>query len=180
MKQLITLFLIFICTHVFSQNDLNPNGLFYKISLATTLGINEEYTLFEEGESGTLIEPSAFFVNNTFGYIFDKHTSLGLNFEYNWHSETGLHFFPAYLSFRYNVIPGDDNLFFRTGYGRFLNLGKSFETGTIYKVGAGVEILDEDYKNAVLIGIDFSRKRFAYKQTEKLSSISLFFEFMLF
>ncbi len=180
MKQSITIFLFFICTQVFSQNDINPNGIFYKISLATTLGINEEYTLFDEGESGTLLEPSAFFINNTLGYIFDKRTSLGINLEYNWHSETGLHFFPAYLSFRYNVITDDDNVFIRTGYGRFLNLGKSFETGTMYKVGAGVEIFNENYTNSALIGIDFSRKRFAYRQTEKLSSISLFFEFMLF
>jgi len=47
-------------------------------------------------------------------------------------------------------------------------------------VGAGVEIFNEDYTNSFLIGLDFSRKRFGYKQLDKLSSVSVFFEFMFF
>jgi len=180
MKRIITFLFLSIPLLSFSQDDLQANGLFYKIAIATTLGINEEYEFFDEGESGTLLEPSAFFINNTIGYKFDERSVIGLNFEYNWHSATGIHFFPAYLSLRYNIITNDDNVFIRSGYGRLLNMGKAFQTGTMYKVGAGIELFDEDYKNAILIGLDFSRKRFGYKQSEKLSSISLFFEFMVF
>ncbi len=180
MKYHITLIFLAIPLLTFSQDDIKTNGIFYKISISATLGVNEEYELFDEGESGTLIEPSAYFINNTLGYKFDDRTSLGLNLEYNWHSETGFHFFPVYLSMRYNIITNDDNVFIRTGYGRLINLGNTFEKGTMYKVGAGIELFDEDYKNAFLFGLDFSRKRFGYKQSEKLSSISLFFEFMVF
>jgi len=180
MKQIITFLCLTLALVSFSQDQITTHGLFYKISLATTLGINEDYQLFDEGESGTFLEPSAYFINNTMGYKFDERSSLSLNFEYNWHSETGFHFFPAYMSLRYNIIADDDNVFIRTGYGRLLNFGKVFETGTMYKVGAGIELFDEDYKNSLLFGLDFSRKRFGYKQAEKLSSISIFFEFMVF
>jgi len=180
MKLLITFFFLSLPLLSFAQDDIKNNGVFYKISLATTLGINEDYQLFDEGERGTFLEPSAFFINNTVGYQFDERTSLGLNFEYNWHSETGFHFFPAYLSMRYNIITDDDNVFIRTGYGRLINLGNAFEKGTMYKVGAGLELFNEDYKNSILFGLDFSRKRFGHKQTEILTSISIFFEFMVF
>lgn len=177
MKQLITF--IFLAIPLFSFSQDLKNGIFYKISIATTLGINEDYELFDEGESGALLEPSAFFINNTVGYQFDERTSIGMNFEYNWYSKTGFHFFPAYLSMRYNIIVDDDNVFIRTGYGRLINLGNVFEKGTMYKVGAGIEIFNES-NSTLLIGLDFSRKRFGFKQTEKLTSVSIFFEFMVF
>ena len=180
MKQLSTVIFLFISFVMFSQDDIKTHGFYYKISLATTLTINEEYTITQDDDTGSLILPSAFFINNTFGYRFDERSVIGLNLEYNWHSESGLHFFPAHLSFRYNIIADDDNVFIRSGYGRLLNLGKSFESGTMYKVGAGVEIFNEDYTNSFLIGLDFSRKRFGYKQLDKLSSVSVFFEFMFF
>ena len=85
-----------------------------------------------------------------------------------------------YLNFQYNVFDFDDKVFIRGGYGRLIDLGKAFETGTLYKVGLGAQIYDENYKNSWLIGLDFSRKRFGYRQTEKLSSVSIFLEFMLF
>lgn len=181
MKQFYTLICLIISLQLYSQKDVQiDSGFYYKIALSTTLTINEDYTITEDDGSGPLIMPSAFFINNTFGYKFDESTVIGLNAEYNWHSESGLHFFPTYLSFRYNVIVDDDNVFVRSGYGRLLNLGKSFESGTMYKVGAGFEIFNEDYTNSFLIGLDFSRKRFGYKQLDKLSSVSIFFEFMLF
>ena len=43
-----------------------------------------------------------------------------------------LHFFPAFLSFRYNILNFDDTIFIRTGYGRLLNMGKNFEKGTLF------------------------------------------------
>ncbi|MEN3323347.1 hypothetical protein VP395_06385 [Mariniflexile soesokkakense] len=108
------------------QTDKN-NGIFYKISLATTLTVNEDYVAFDDSDDSTLFEPSALFVNNSIGYQFDKRSLVGLNLEYDWHSKQGLHFFPAYLSLQYNIIADDDNLFIRGGYGTLLGMGKSFE-----------------------------------------------------
>lgn len=77
---------------IHKQIHKRPGGVFYKFSLATPLAINEDYIAFDDSDE-TLINPSALFVNNTVGYQFDKRTLLGLNFEYNWHSQQGLHFF---------------------------------------------------------------------------------------
>ncbi len=181
MKQIYILFSIafFIAFPSFSQiKQEKTQGIYYKISLATTLTINEDYQAFDDEDSSTLIEPSALFVNNTIGYMFDKRTMVGLNFEYDWHSKQGLHFFPAYLSLHHNIIVDDTNVFVRGGYGTLLGLGKSIEKGNMYKVGLGIQVTD--INNAFLIGLDFSRKRFGYKTLEGLSSVSLFVEFMLY
>ena len=182
MKVFFVLILIslFASTYTYSQNTTEKtSGIFYKISLATTLTINEYYTIGNDDDE-TFFQPSALFVNNTVGYQFDKRASLGMNFEYDWHSKQGLHFFPAYLSFQYNIIADDDNVFIRGGYGTLLGVGKSFEKGNMYKFGLGFQTYDKNFKKSFLIGFDFTRKRFGYKTLEGLSSISIFLEFMLF
>lgn len=167
-------------THA-QKDSLNTHGLFYKFSLATTLKINEDYTGdcgCDDGE--TFIEPSALFVNNTIGYQFDKRSSLGLNFEYAWHSEQGLHFFSSYLSFRYNLfgdlISNGRAYFIRGGYGTLLGISKDFEKGNLYKIGIGIISFEKDKKPYYLMGLDFTRKRFGYKTLEGISSVSIFLE----
>ncbi len=179
MKPLFFVIFSFIAQTVFSQDDIKTSGVFYKISLAGTLTTNEHYTIGnDEGE--TFITLNAFFINNTLGYQFDDRSSIGLNLEYDRYTRQALNFFPAYLNFTYNILDFDDKVFVRAGYGRLLNMGKSFEKGTMYTVGAGARIYDGNFKNSWLIGLDFSRKRFGYKQEDKLTSVSIFVEFMLF
>ncbi len=177
--QTLSFIAIFIPFTSFSQiKKEKNNGIFYKISIATTLTINEDYVAFDDEDSSTLIEPSALFVNNAIGYKFDQRTMIGLNFEYNWHSKQGLHFFPTYLNLQHNIILDDTSLFIRGGYGPLLGMGKSFEKGNMYKVGLGIEMVD--INNAILLGLDFTRKRFGYQNLEGLSSVSIFLEFMVF
>lgn len=180
MKPIYTLLFLFSSISIFSQTKSEKtHGLFYKFSLATTLTINEDYTIEpEDGEP--FLNPSALFVNNTVGYQFDKRAALGLNFEYDWHSKQGLHFFPAYLSFQYNILAKDNNVFIRGGYGTLLGISKDFEKGNMYKFGAGTQIFSNSRKSAVLLGLDFTRKRFGYKNLEGVSSVSIFLEFMFF
>lgn len=175
-------FILFFCVSLTTFSQEKPdknNGLFYKISLAPTLTSNEEFDLSDE-ENKNLFKFGALFLNNTLGYQFDQRTSIGLNFEYAGHLKQDLHFFPAYLSFRYNVFVDDDNLFIRTGYGKLLNMGRRFETGNMYKIGIGLQTFDDDYRNSFLLGLDFTRKRFGYKTLEGLSSVSFFIEFQVF
>ncbi|MDB0040547.1 hypothetical protein N8013_02435 [Algibacter sp.] len=182
MKQTLITFILLFCYSISAFSQIEPektNGLFYKISLATTLTVNEENTLFADDDE-PFFNFSALFVNNTLGYQFDRRTSLGLNLEYNWHSQQGLHFAPAYLSLHHNIIADDDNFFVRGGYGTLLGISKDFEKGNMYKLGLGVQVFDNNYRNSCLIGIDFTRKRFGYRTLEGLSSISIFIEFMLF
>ncbi len=181
MKQTISFILLLFSIIAFSQNDeeIKTNGLFYKVSFAVTLTTNEEYTINnDEGE--TFINPNAIFINNTLGYQFDERTSIGLNLEYNNYLKQDFNFLPAYLSFTYNIFDFDDVVFIRGGYGRLINMNNNFEKGTMYKFGIGYRTFDANFKNSWLIGLDFSRKRFGFRQTEKLSSVSIFLEFMLF
>ena len=192
-KYFLFVFLLFVTSDIFSQSEqkeeLKISGPFYKISLATTLTINEDWTI-EPDDGEPFLEPSALFVNNTVGYQFDKRSLISLNFEYDWHSEQGLHFFPAYLGFQYNILHYDDvmddgaispsNVFIRGGYGTFLSLGKSFEKGNMYKFGLGYQHQVDDSNNSILFGLDFTRKRFGYRTLEGLSSVSIFLEFMVF
>ena len=59
-------------------------------------------------------------------------------------------------------------------------MGENFEKGTLYRVGTGIQLFDDDFNNSFLIGLDFSRKRFGFRQTEKLSSVSIFLEYIVF
>jgi len=182
MKQILTTILALFSLTTFSQNgdDIKTNGLFYKISLAATLTINQDYTLTQDDDTGPFLIPNAIFINNTVGYQFDERASIGINLEYNNYLKQDLNFFPAYLGFSYNILDFDDVVFIRGGYGRLIYINKNFEKGTMYKLGLGYRTFDANFKNSWLIGLDFSRKRFGFKQTEKLSSVSVFFEFMLF
>lgn len=182
MKQIKVALCLFLLPFYFAfsqEASEKTRGIFYKFSLATTLTINGDYSVGNDEEE-TFFEPSALFVSNTVGYQFDKRTSVGLNFEYNWHSKQGLHFFPAYLDLKHNIIVYDINYFVRTGYGTLLGMGKSFEKGNMYKLGIGIQGGVGNKNKSMLLGLDFTRKRFGYRTLEGLSSVSIFLEFMLF
>lgn len=177
MKSFLLFCFLSVSLVTFSQNETKATGLFYKISFASTLTINED---FESGTGQNLINPSAFFFNNTVGIQFDHKSSVGFNVEYDWHSRQGLNFLPVYVSYQYNIFEYEDNLFVRAGYGRLIGISKAFEKGSLYKVGFGFQVFDENEKNSVLLGLDFSRKRYGFIQTDKISSVSVFLEFMVF
>lgn len=162
-----------------AQDNPKSNGLYYKISLAVTLTNNADYTIGND-EGHTFINVNGLFVNNALGYQFDRRTSVDLNVEYDHYIEQELNFLPVYLGFNYNILDFDDVVFIRGSYGKLIKAGNNFENGTQYKVGFGYRAFDRNDKNSWLIGLDFSRKRFGYKQDEKLSSVSLALEFMVF
>lgn len=163
-----------------AQTDIKTHGFFYKISLSSTLTTNDEYTLSSDDDTGSFIIPNAIFINNSIGYQFDQRTSIDLNIEYDRYTRQALNFLPIHLGFNYNILDFDDMVFIRGGYGKLLKVGNSFEKGNMYKFGVGYRAFDENFKNSWLIGLDFSRKRFGYRLTEKISSVSIFMEFMLF
>ena len=179
MKSFLTCLVLLFFVTLSAQSEDKINGLFYKIAVSATLTTNEDYTIAND-YGDTFINLNGIFINNTIGYQFDSRSSIGLNLEYDHYLDQNLNFFPAYLDFTYNILDFDDQVFSRGGYGKLLDLGKSFENGTLYKAGVGYRIYDDDFKSSCLIGFDFSRKRFGYRQNDKLSSFAIFLEFMFF
>lgn len=163
----------------YSQEATKTAGIFYKPSLATTIAVNENYEIFNDYDDSFFI-PNSIFFNNTIGYQFDSRSMLGVNIEYNYHADNRLQFLPIHLSFQYNVFQFEDNVFVRGSYGRLLPFNRHFEEGNFYRVGLGYQLFDANFKNSWHIGIDFTRKRFGFRQSEKLSSVAIFLEFMLF
>lgn len=178
MKQLATLLFLLFISIVNAQDDQKTNGLFYKASISFTLTTNDNYTIANDDDE-TFLNPNGLFFNNTIGYQFDSRSSIGLNIEYDHFLNQNLNFLPVYLNFSYTVFDFDDQVFIRGGYGKLVDLGKVFEEGTMYTVGAGYRIFDDNFKNSCLIGFDFSRRRFGFRQTEQLSSFAIFLEFMI-
>lgn len=178
MKQITTLLLLLFFSITQSQNDQNRNGVFYKFSFSTTLTTNDNYDI--NSNNSSLINLNGLFFNNSVGYQFDRKSSLGLNIEYDHFIDQNLNFLPVYLDFTYNIFDFDDQVFIRGAYGKMLNLGNDFEKGSLYKIGAGYRIYDSNFKNSGLIGFDFSRRRFDFREEQTLSSFAIFLEFMLF
>ena len=180
MKSLSLLLWLAFPMMAFTQDDIKTHGVYYKISLAGTLTTNDEYTFDTNDDTGSFIEVNAFFINNSIGYQFDQRSSIDLNVEYDRYTRQSLNFMPVHLGFNYNILDFDDVVFVRGGYGKLVKAGNSFEKGTMYKFGIGYRAFDENFRNSWLIGLDFNRKRFGYRQEEKLSSVSIYIEFMLF
>jgi hypothetical protein len=179
MKQITTVLLLLFFSFVQSQNDQYSKGVFYKFSFSTTLTTNDDYTIGGD-DNETLINLNGLFFNNSVGYQFDRRSSLGLNIEYDRFIDQGLNFLPVYIDFTYNIFDFDDQVFIRGGYGKMLNLGTDFEKGSLYKIGAGCRFYDSNFKNSGLIGFDFSRRRFDFREEQTLSSFAIFLEFILF
>ncbi len=179
MKYSLTLLFLLLFLKTFSQEDDKTQGLFYKISLAGTLMHNKNFELGNSDEESFIILNALFF-NNTFGLQIDNRFSAGLNLEYEGHLKQNLNFLPAYVSLRYVLFEYEDNFFIRGGYGQLLKLNSNFEKGSFYKAGMGFQIFDENYRNSVLLGLDFTRKQFGFLRQDKISSVSIFLEFEVF
>jgi len=180
MKQICLLVSVFFLSNIsYGQEEEKTRGFFYKISMAGTLTMNENYTI-QTDDDERLVKLNGFFINNTFGLQVDERVSIGLNAEIDFYERQQLKFTPIYISARYNLIVDDLNYFVRGGIGRLIKLGKHYENGTLYKLGLGLQLFDKNFRNSLLIGVDFSRKRFGFKEQEKLSSMAIFIEYQIF
>ncbi|PCH72505.1 MAG: hypothetical protein COB98_11765 [Flavobacteriaceae bacterium] len=175
----ILLVVILLSNTSYGQEEEKIRGFFYKISAAGTLAVNEHYTI-QTDDDESLIKLNGLFISNTFGLQINERVSIGLNAGMDFYESQDLRFAPLFMSTHYSYIVDDANYFIRAGIGRLLKLGKNFEDGSLYKLGTGIQFFDKNFRKSILVGLDFSRKRFGYREQEKLSSLSLFIEYRLF
>lgn len=136
----------------------------------------DENSIVNDDDERTYI-PLEYFFNATFGYQFNKRKAVGLNAEINRDFLRNLNFFPVFINARYHVFDFGESIFIRAGYGILTDIGKAFETGTLYMLGAGLHVADEySSTKAFIIGFDFTRKRFGVDQSSKISSFSVSLE----
>ncbi len=180
MKQLyIATFILLNSISINAQEEEKTKGLYYKISAAITLMLNENYTV-DTDDDESLFAANAIFINNSLGLQVDDRISVDINAQIDMHLKQDLRFFPVYFSSQYNLVEDDSNIFLRAGYGRMFKLTKKFKKGSMYKTGLGIQFFDDNFRNSLLLGLDFTRKRFGFREREKLSSLSIFLEYRLF
>jgi len=170
------LFLLSIST--FSQEPLGRP--FFTGDLNFTLGINENYEAFQDGETGTLIVPAALFLRLGMGYEFKKRIGVSVNTGYDYHWNNATSAFPAYFGLRYNITNKDDDAhFIEVRYGKMWRPSNKFPDGNYYGVGLGLQIAGEERWNSVF-RIDFHRKGILGFKNNRLDSFSFGFGFTFF
>lgn len=180
MKKRLLLLLFVASFTTFSQE--NPRKLgrpFFTGSANLTLGINENYTLFNDDDE-TFLEPSAIFFRAGFGYEFFNRVALSVNagFDFHWNYATSA--FPTYGTLRFNITENEGDAFFvETSYGKMWRPSNNYPNGNYYGVGLGWQIAGERRWNTI-VRIDFHRKGIVGFENNRLDSVSFGIGFSFF
>ena len=158
MKKLALSIFFIVSFTAFSQENLKKLGRpFFTGSANFTLGINENYSLFNDDDE-TFLVPSALFLRVGFGYEFFERVSLSVNggFDFHWNYATSA--FPTYGTLRFNITEdGGDAFFVETSYGKMWRPSNNYPNGNYYGVGLGWQIAGESRLNTI-VKIDFTEK----------------------
>lgn len=178
-KRLLLLFFV-ASISVFSQENPRKLGRPFFTGVANlTLGINENYTLFNDDDE-TFLEPSAIFFRAGFGYEFFNRVALSVNagFDFHWNYATSA--FPTYGTLRFNITENEGDAFFvETSYGKMWRPSNNYPNGNYYGVGLGWQIAGESRWNTI-VRIDFHRKGIVGFKNNRLDSVSFGIGFSFF
>lgn len=181
MKKILLLIIFISSISLFSQENIEKLGRpFFTGSFNFTLGINENYVLFDNEDDETFLEPSAIFLRAGFGYEFKKRVAISVNggFDYHWNYATSA--FPTYGTIRFNIFENEGDAFFvETSYGKMWRLSNKYPNGNYYGVGLGWQIAGEKRWNT-LVKIDFHRKGIVGFKNNRIDSVSFGFGFSFF
>lgn len=176
-KKLLVVLLLFITFQTKSQEKLGRPFITGEANF--TLGINENYTLFnDEGEY--LLEPAAAFFRFGFGYEFKKRVAISVNGGYDVHWFNDVDAFPIYMGFKYNILEKDDDTFFsELRLGQLFTLSPRYPDGNYLAFGFGWQIAGEERWNMILRA-DYHEKEIIGFENNKLSNFSLGIGFSFF
>lgn len=143
------------------------------------LGINENYTLFNDDDE-TLLVPTGVFFRLGFGYEFRKRVAVLVNGGFDYHWNYAVSAFPTYVSLRYNLWERDEDTFFtEASYGKMWRPSTNYPDGNYYGFGLGIQIAGEGRWNGIL-RLDYHRKAIIGFDNNRIDSISLGFGFSFF
>lgn len=170
MKKLL-LVVTFLCViKISSQEKIGQPFITGSVNL--TLGLNENYTLFNDNDDETLLEPAAAFFRIGFGYEFAKRIVISFNSGYDYHWNYATSAFPAYGSLKYNIKERDDNTFFvEVSYGKMWRPSNRYPDGNYYGFGIGVQAAGTKRWNTI-VKLDFHRKGIIGFENNRLDSVS--------
>ncbi|WP_435261525.1 hypothetical protein [Tenacibaculum sp. nBUS_03] len=177
MKKLLLISLLTLTTSLFSQSDkAHP---FFTGDLNFTLGINEDYELFNDDDE-SMLKFSALMFRVGAGYQFDKRWAAIFNIGYDHHTRFNINSIPTYGTLRYNISnDGYDSFFTEVSYGKMWRPSHKYENGNYYKFGFGFQIGSSSHWHAVL-KLDFHRKKIAHFKNGNLDSLSFGIGFSFF
>lgn len=176
----ITITIILFCTlqNFVSQEKLGKPFIIGDFNF--TLGINENYTLFDTDDGEGLLEPAALFFRIGFGYEFKKRVAISFNAGYDFHFNYAVDAFPTYGGLRFNIVEKDDDAFFtEVRYGKMWTPSSGYPDGNYYGLGLGFQIAGEKRWNTI-VRIDFHRKGIAGFENNRLDSVSFGLGFSFF
>lgn len=175
-----TLLSILLFSSLVANAQKKEKGAFFATNLHLTFALNENYVLFEPDDGEHMLDFSAVFIRTGFGHRFNKHIEASINFGLDFHTRFKIQAIPSYVNIQYNLIRGDDFIFFANGsYGNLWSPSSNFEKGKYHGFGIGLQGNNEQRLNMVF-RLDFHRKRIDNFKNGNLDSVSLSIGFQLF
>ena len=176
-KILLLIFFFYSISTLLSQDKIG--GPFFTGDVNLTLGINENYTVFNDDDE-TLIVPSALFFRFGFGYEFKRRVAIALNSGFDYHWNYAVSVLPTYASLKYNISQKDNDVFFTEArYGKMWTPSSHYQDGNYYGLGIGLQMAGEKRWNTIL-RLDFHRKAIMGFKNNRLDSVSLGIGFSFF
>lgn len=152
---------------------------FFTGAVNFTLGINENYTLFND-EDESFIVPAALFFRVGFGYEFKRKVAISLNGGFDYHWNYAVSAFPTYTALKYNITEKEDNAhFIEIRYGKMWRPSSNYPDGNYYGLGFGIQVAGEKRWNTIF-RIDFHRKAILGFENNRLDSVSFGIGFSFF
>lgn len=178
MKKLGILLFLFCSLQINAQEKLGRP--FFTGSSNLSLGINENYVLFQPEDEEYLLDLTGIFFRVGFGYEFKRKVALGFNagYDYHWNYDTSA--FPTYSTLKYNITEDEDDTFFvEMSYGKMWRPSHKYPDGNYYGFGIGVQVAGENRWNTI-VRLDFHRKGIIGFENNRLDSVSLGIGFSFF
>ncbi|MBU3011258.1 hypothetical protein KO506_07580 [Polaribacter vadi] len=176
-KKILFIALLYVAQS-FAQDSLNRP--FFTGSLNFSLGLNENYVLFEPDDDEYLIDFTGFYFRTGFGYEFQRKFAVSINAGYDYHSRYSVSAIPTYGSLKYNITEREDDAFFvEMSYGKMWRPSNSYPDGNYYGFGIGSQFSGENRWNLIL-KLDFHRKGIFGFENNRIDSLSFGVGFSFF